>query len=53
MEREATAFATDNELSCETSLTTEYAPRVMRGPKIVGKKAVDVSTCVTGIEEEG
>ncbi len=50
MEREATAFVTGNELSCETSLTTEYAPKVMRGDKTAGEKAADVSTCLPGVE---
>lgn len=39
MEREPTAFVIDNELSCETSLTTEYAPKVMRGDRTAGEKA--------------
>jgi hypothetical protein len=36
MEREVTAFVTENELSCETNLTTEYAAKVIRGDKTAG-----------------
>ncbi len=50
MEREATVFVTDNGLSCDTSLTTEYAPKVMRGDKTAGEKAADVSTCLPGVK---
>jgi len=52
MEREATVFVTDNGLSCDTSLTTEYAPKVMRGDKTAGEKAADFSTCLPGVKGE-
>jgi len=36
MEREVTAVVTENEPSCEASLTTEYAANVIRGDKTAG-----------------
>ncbi len=52
MKREATVFVTDNELSCDTSLITEYASKVMRGDKTAGEKAADFSTCLPGVKGE-
>jgi hypothetical protein len=49
MERDVTALVTDNELSCEINLITEYAPKVMRGDRTKGVNAKNVSMCPFGL----